>query len=96
MSETLVLNNAMLVSGVIMIVTFIGIFTENLHGFHRAKFAMLGAIVMIIVGQYFEFYSPQLAVHAVDWNVVFLLGCMMAIISVMITTGKRGRIHFSK
>jgi Na+/H+ antiporter NhaD/arsenite permease-like protein len=87
MSETLVLNNSMLVSGVILIVTFVGIFTENLHGFHRAKFAMLGAIVMIIVGQYFEFYSPQLAVHAVDWNVVFLLGCMMAIISVMITTG---------
>ncbi|MDX2511409.1 MAG: ArsB/NhaD family transporter [Desulfobacterales bacterium] len=87
MSEALVLNNAMLVSGVIMIVTFIGIFTENLHGFHRAKSAMLGAIVMIIVGQYFEFYSPQLAVYAVDWNVVFLLGCMMAIISVMITTG---------
>lgn len=52
MSETLVLNNA-----------------------------MLGAIVMMIVGQYFGFYNPELAVHAVDWNVVFMLGCMMAILS---------------
>jgi Na+/H+ antiporter NhaD/arsenite permease-like protein len=48
---------------------------------------MLGAIVMIIAGQYLGFYNPKLAVYAVDWNVVFLLACMMAIISVMIPTG---------
>ncbi len=87
MTETLVLNDAMLISGMVLAVTFIGIFTENLHGFHRAKFAMMGAIGMIIVGQYFGFYDTNLAVHAVDWNVVFLLGCMMAIVSIMIQTG---------
>jgi len=87
MSETLVLNDAMLISGVVLAATFIGIFTENLHGFHRAKFAMLGAIIMIIVGQYYGFYDSSLAALAVDWNVVFLLGCMMAIVSVMIPTG---------
>jgi len=83
MTEPLVMNNEMLISGIILAITFIGIFTETMHGFHRAKFAMLGAIVMIVVGQYFEF----LAFAAVDWNVVFLLGCMMAIVSIMIPTG---------
>jgi len=86
-AEVLVLNNEMVVSGIVLAVTFIGIFTENLHGYHRAKFAMLGGLLMIIVGQFYGFYDPELAVHAVDWNVVFLLGCMMAIVSIMIPTG---------
>ncbi|HHD81027.1 MAG TPA: arsenic transporter, partial [Campylobacterales bacterium] len=53
-----VLDTPMLLSAIIMGVTFIGIFTEGLHGFHRTKFAMLGALVMIIVGQIYGFYSP--------------------------------------
>jgi len=87
MKEVLQLNDEMLVSGIVLVVTFLGIFTENLHGFQRAKFAMLGAFAMIIVGQYYHFYDASLAVQAVDWNVVFLLGSMMAIVSVMIPTG---------
>jgi len=87
MTEPLVMNNEMLISGIILAVTFVGIFTETVHGFHRAKFAMLGALTMIVVGQYFEFYDSALAFAAVDWNVVFLLGCMMAIVSIMIPTG---------
>ena len=87
MTEMLVMNNSMMVSGIILTLTFIGIFTETLHGFHRAKFAMLGAMVMIVVGQYYGFYDSFLAVEAVDWNVVFLLGCMMAVVSIMIPTG---------
>lgn len=87
MTETLVMNDAMLISGIVLAVTFVGIFTETMHGFHRAKFAMLGAITMIIVGQYFGFYDSMKAVESVDWNVVFLLGCMMAIVSIMIPTG---------
>jgi Na+/H+ antiporter NhaD/arsenite permease-like protein len=87
MMETLVLNDEMVVSGVILAITFVGIFTETLHGFHRAKFAMLGALLMIVAGQYYGFYNSFQAVDAVDWNVVFLLGCMMAIVSIMIPTG---------
>jgi Na+/H+ antiporter NhaD/arsenite permease-like protein len=87
MTETLVMNDPMLISGIILAITFIGIFTETLHGFHRAKFAMMGAIMMIIAGQYYDFYDSKLAVLAIDWNVVFLLGCMMAIVSIMIPTG---------
>ena len=85
--ETLVLNDEMVISGIILGFTFIGIFTETLHGFHRAKFAMLGALVMIVSGQYYGFYDSFQAVDAIDWNVVFLLGCMMAIVSIMIPTG---------
>ncbi len=87
MTEPLVMNDEMLISGIILAITFIGIFTETMHGFHRAKFAMLGAITMIVVGQYFEFYNSSMAFAAVDWNVVFLLACMMAIVSIMIPTG---------
>ena len=80
-------NTTMLVSGIILTVTFIGIFTEAVHGFHRTKFAMGGAGLMIRAGQFFGFYDTELAVEAVDWNVVFLLGGMMTIVGIMIPTG---------
>ena len=85
--ETLTFNTHMLVSGIILAVTFIAIFTEQLHGFERSKVAAAGAVVMIIVGQIFGFYSPMQAIDAVDWNVIFLLAAMMTIVSIMIPTG---------
>jgi Na+/H+ antiporter NhaD/arsenite permease-like protein len=48
---------------------------------------MGGAGLMILVGQYFGYYDTELAVEAVDWNVVFLLGGMMTIVAIMIPTG---------
>jgi Na+/H+ antiporter NhaD/arsenite permease-like protein len=86
-TETLTWNTSMAVSAVILIATFFGIFTEGVHGFHRTKFAMGGAGLMVLFGQHFGFYSPQLAVEAIDWNVVFLLGGMMTIVAIMIPTG---------
>ncbi|WP_293648823.1 SLC13 family permease [Thiolapillus sp.] len=77
----------MAVSGAILAATFIGIFTEGVHGFHRSKFAMGGAAAMIVAGQIMGFYDPELALQAIDWNVVFLLGAMMTIVSIMIPTG---------
>ncbi len=85
--EVLEFNTAMLVSGIILVVTFVGIFTETLHGMERSKFAALGAAAMIVCGQIFGFYSPEAAIEAVDWNVIFLLACMMTIVSIMIPTG---------
>ena len=85
--ETLAFNTEMLVSGIVLAVTFTAIFTEQLHGFERSKVAAAGAVVMIIVGQIFGFYSPMEAVGAVDWNVIFLLAAMMTIVSIMIPTG---------
>lgn len=85
--ETLTWTTAMTVSGIILATTFIFIFAEGVHGFHRAKVAILGAGAMILAGQYYGFYNHQLALEAIDWNVVFLLGAMMTIIAIMIPTG---------
>ena len=81
------MNQGMMVSGIILALSFIGIFTETLHGFSRVKVAMLGALVMLVVGQSYGFYNPEQAFEAVDWNVVFLLAAMMSIVAIMIKTG---------
>ena len=81
------MNQGMMVSGIILALSFIGIFTETIHGFSRVKVAMLGALVMLVVGQSYGFYNPELAFEAVDWNVVFLLAAMMSIVAIMIKTG---------
>ena len=85
--ETIVMDQGMLVSGLILAASFILIITETLHGFHRVKVAMAGAALMLVVGQGYGFYSPEAAFEAVDWNVVFLLGAMMAVVAIMINTG---------
>jgi len=77
----------MLASATVLAITFIGIFTEMVHGMERVKVAVLGAIAMVIVGQYYGFYAPGLAVKSIDWNVVFLLGAMMTVVAIMIPTG---------
>ena len=81
------MDTAMMVSGIILVLTFIGIFTEGVHGLHRAKFALGGAGATVLSGQYFGFYSPELAIEAIDWNMIFLLGAMMTIVAIMIPTG---------
>ena len=83
----LVLTQPQWVAAAILAMTFIGIFTEHYHGIERAKFAMAGAGAIIIAGQIFGFYSPDLAIEAIDWNVVFLLGLMMVIVAIMVSTG---------
>ena len=50
-SGPVVWNDAMLVSAIILAVTFIGIFTEHIHGFERSKSATAGAVLMVIFGQ---------------------------------------------
>lgn len=85
--ELLVWDTNMLVSGVILAVTFVFIFTEATHGIHRVKAAMMGAGAMMLAGNILGFYNSEQAVEAIDWNVVFLLGGMMTIIAIMIPTG---------
>jgi Na+/H+ antiporter NhaD/arsenite permease-like protein len=91
---TLEWDTPMLVSGIILAVTFIAIFTERLHDFDRPRTALAGAGAMIIAGQIFGFYSPEQALEAIDWNVVFLLGCMMTLVAIMIPTGGFENIAF--
>ena len=52
------LTTPMIVSGAILCLTFLGIFTEHFHVIERAKFAMAGAGAIIIAGQLYGFYSP--------------------------------------
>ena len=85
--EAIILDQGMLVSGIVLAVSFILIFTETVHGFHRSKVAMAGAGVMILVGQYYGFYTPDEAFQAIDWNVIFLLASMMAIVAIMVSSG---------
>ncbi len=82
----------MAASAIVLAATFAGIFTERLHGFDRVKFAMAGAVTMVIVGQLFGYYDTKLAVEAVDWNVVLLLLAMMTIVAIMLPTGGFQRI----
>jgi Na+/H+ antiporter NhaD/arsenite permease-like protein len=92
--QTLDWDVPMLVSGIILAVTFIAIFTERVHDFDRPRIAMAGAGAMIIAGQIFGFYTPVQALAAIDWNVVFLLGCMMTLVAIMIPTGGFENIAF--
>jgi len=85
--EPLTLTNGMIASGVVLAVTFLAIFTEQVHGMERSKVAAAGAALMVIVGQIFGFYSPMDAIEAIDFNVIFLLAAMMTIVSIMIPTG---------
>jgi Na+/H+ antiporter NhaD/arsenite permease-like protein len=84
---TLAFTENMTVAGAVLALTFIAIFTEQLHGVARSKIACAGAVAMILAGQFFGFYSPADALAAVDWNVVLLLAAMMVIIAVMTPTG---------
>ena len=83
----LVWDRDMLVSGIILAITFIAIFTEAVHGVHRTRVAMIGAAVMVIVGQVEGFYNPEAALESIDWNVVLLLGAMMTIVAILAPTG---------
>ncbi len=85
--ETVSLTSGMIASGVILAITFIAIFTEQLHHMERSKVAAAGAALMIVVGQIFGFYSPEAAIESIDFNVIFLLAAMMTIVSIMIPTG---------
>jgi Na+/H+ antiporter NhaD/arsenite permease-like protein len=85
--EEYVLTTEMIASGVVLVITFVAIFTEQIHHMERSKVAAAGAVAMIIVGQLFGFYSPEQALEAVDWNVIFLLAAMMTVVSIMIPTG---------
>ncbi len=85
--ESLTWTTEMAVSAAILVGTFVAIFTEGVHYFHRTKCALVGAATMVIAGQLMGFYGPEAAIEAIDWNVVFLLGAMMAVIAIMIPTG---------
>ena len=55
--EEYTLTTEMIASGIVLVITFIAIFTEQIHHMERSKVAAAGDVAMIIVGQLFVFYS---------------------------------------
>ena len=72
------------VSTVIFALTYVGILTERLH---RTLVVIIGAILMLSLGEWLGFYSLELAVEATDANTIVLLFGMMVIVGLFQATG---------
>lgn len=68
----------------VMLAAYVLIFSEWMH---RSAAAIVGAVVMIGVGEYFGFYSQQAAILAIDGNTMFLLAGMMMLVVMLRPTG---------
>jgi len=55
--EPILMNSGMFASGVVLVISFVLIFTETLHGYHRSKIAMAGAGAMLLVGNIMGFMN---------------------------------------
>lgn len=84
MTHTTGFTPPMLIASIIFVGAYILIFTEV---FHRTTAALLGAVVMVIVGQYAGFYSQEAALLAIDANTLLLLASMMILITLLKPTG---------
>jgi len=73
-----------IIAAVITIVTLITILMEKMH---RAVVAMMGAVVMIIVGIWLSFYSEEQAIAAIEFDALGLLLGMMILTSILEPTG---------
>lgn len=72
------------VSGIIFVLTFIAIFSEKIH---RTIAGVIGAVLMVIAGLTFNFYSEQEAIHSIDFNTIGLLFGMMVLVILLKKTG---------
>ena len=74
--------------GVITTAIFLGslaiIFSEKLH---RSITAIAAAVLMVIVGRLFGFYSEEAALKAIDFNTLGLLLGMMTLVAMLEPTG---------
>jgi len=77
-------TQSMWIAGSILVAAYILIFTEVIH---RTVAAVIGAVVMILIGQVFGFYSQAAAVLAIDANTMFLLTGMMMLVVMLKPTG---------
>lgn len=73
-----------IISSTIFILIFALIISERVH---RTVIALCGALLVIILGSIFKFYSPEDAFNAIDFNTLGLLVGMMIIVVVLEETG---------
>jgi len=64
--------------------TYVGILSERLH---RTLVVLLGAVVMVALGSWLSFYSPEQAAAAADANTIALLLGMMILVGLFRGTG---------
>ncbi|HNX00974.1 MAG TPA: ArsB/NhaD family transporter [Candidatus Cloacimonadota bacterium] len=74
------MSHAMMISGVVFIITFILISSEKIH---KVVATILGSTILIISGV----MEQKEAFNFIDWNVLFLLSGMMIIVGIMKHTG---------
>ncbi|HHT9124887.1 MAG TPA: SLC13 family permease [Candidatus Brocadiia bacterium] len=72
------------IAGFIFIVVFGIIISEKIH---RTIIALVGAVIMVLVGMYLGFYSQGEALKAIDFNTIGLLMGMMIIVNMLKRTG---------
>lgn len=71
-----------------VVLLFVASFAGILAGkVHRAIFAMLGAVLMVLLGLVLDFYSQEQALRAIDFNTLGLLFGMMVMVAVLKNTG---------
>ena len=78
------MTTAAIISSLIFGTTFALILTERVH---RTVVAMAGAVLMVLAGIVLDFYHPDNALDAVDFNTLGLLFGMMVLVVVLERTG---------
>lgn len=74
----------MLLSSAILVIAYYLIFSETLN---RTNAAIIGAVVMVGTGLWFDFYSQEQALMAIDANTILLLAAMMMLVAMLRKTG---------
>ena len=75
---------APILSSIIVLITLGLIFSEKLN---RVIASVIGAVIMVILGLFFNFYDESRALASVDFNTVGLLLGMMVIVAILEPTG---------
>ncbi len=74
----------MYLAGFTLICSYLVIFSEVIH---RTSAAIIGAVLMVGVGNFLGFYNEQAALLAIDANTMFLLAGMMMVVVMIRPTG---------
>jgi Na+/H+ antiporter NhaD/arsenite permease-like protein len=74
----------MLIAALVLTACYVVIFTEVIH---RTNAAIIGSVLMIVVGMAAGFYSQEAAILAIDANTLLLLAGMMMIVAMLRHTG---------
>jgi Na+/H+ antiporter NhaD/arsenite permease-like protein len=73
-----------IIAGLIFIFAYILIISEKVH---RTAAAAFGAMLMVIFGTIFGFFTQEDILFAIDWNTIGLLTGMMIIVGIFKVTG---------